>query len=429
MATIKPFKALKFDSNIAGNLRDLISPPYDIISETQYQDYIKLNPYNIIRLELPKGKDPYNTAKSLLKNWLDSGVLKKDLENSFYIYEEEFLVNGETKKIKGFTSLVKLEEFSKKIILPHEETLSKAKEDRLNLMKSTSCNFSQIYSLYLDEENKTSNIIDTFSKSSPDIEVKDTEGIIHRIWSITNKEIINKIESQFKNRKLYIADGHHRYETAINYRNYCRKAGISKEGDPEDYIMMMLVDINNSGLVVFPTHRLIKNISHFDYNDIINQCKKYFEVEARHNISNIQKDLTELYNKNKKSFAFYYGNKMYTLLTLKQNLNLKEILPNFSESLLSLDVTILHSLILEKLFGIDKENMKNQCNLAYTRNLDEAISSVDNGAFQCAFILNPTRVEEIKNVALDSKKMPQKSTYFYPKLITGLIMNQINPNI
>ena len=307
MATIKPFKALKFDSNIAGNLMDLISPPYDIISETQYQDYIKLNPYNIIRLELPKGKDPYNTAKSLLKNWLDSGVLKKDLENSFYIYEEEFLVNGETKKIKGFTSLVKLEEFSKKIILPHEETLSKAKEDRLNLMKSTSCNFSQIYSLYLDEENKTSNIIDTFSKSSPDIEVKDTEGIIHRIWSITNKEIINKIESQFKNRKLYIADGHHRYETAINYRNYCRKAGISKEGDPEDYIMMMLVDINNSGLVVFPTHRLIKNISHFDYNDIINQCKKYFEVEARHNISNIQKDLTELYNKNKKSFAFYYG--------------------------------------------------------------------------------------------------------------------------
>ena len=192
--------------------------------------------------------------------------------------------------------------------------------------------------------------------------------------------------------------------------------------------MMMLVNIADEGLVVFPTHRLIKNINNFNSDEVIYKCRPYFEIEQKNNIHTINEELKILYNENKKAFAFYCGEKKWTLLKLKNNINIKELIPNCSESLLNLDVTILHNLILDKAFGINKKNMKNQSNLSYTRSINEAIESVDNKAFQCAFILNPTRVTEIIDVALAGEKMPQKSTYFYPKLITGLIMNQIDLN-
>ncbi len=428
MADIKAFKALRFNTEIAGDMKNLISPPYDIIDDKQYENYINSNEFNIVRLELPKGEDPYTNAKNLLNEWIKYGILKRDTKNSVYIYEEEFNLSGEIKKIRGFICLVKLEEFSKKIVLPHEETLSKAKEDRLNLMKATSCNFSQIYSLYIDEQNKTASLINKICSNKPSLETPDSDGLTHRIWEVTDKNIIADLSNQFENRKLYIADGHHRYETAINYRNYLRENGLAKEGDSADYIMMMLVSMDNDGLVVFPTHRLINNIDNFNSNDVISKCKSYFEIEEKNDTHKIEKELTKLYNKNKKAFAFYYGTKNWVLLKLKDNIKVKDLIPNTSEALLNLDVTILHDLILNKVFGIDKENMKSQRNLTYTRSIDEAIESVDNKTSQCAFILNPTRVNEIRDVALASEKMPQKSTYFYPKLITGLIMNQIDFN-
>lgn len=428
MANIKPFKALRFNTNITGDIKNLISPPYDIINDEQYKNYIDLSEFNIIRLELPKGTDPYSKAKNLLNEWTKSGILKRDKKDSIYIYEEEFNLSGEIKKIRGFICLVKLEEFSKKIILPHEETLSKAKDDRLNLMKATSCNFSQIYSLYIDEQNKTASLINDACSLKPDVETSDFEGLTHRIWKITDEDIIANLSKQFKNRKLYIADGHHRYETAINYRNYLRENDLAKEGSTADYIMMMLVSMADEGLVVFPTHRLIKNIDNFNFNEVISKCEPYFEIEEKDDTHKIKEELARLYNKSKKAFAFYYGTKKWILLTLKDNIRIKEIIQNLSEAILNLDVTILHNLILDKAFGIDKENMRSQCNLIYTRSIDEAIESVNNKTSQCAFILNPTRVTEIKNVALAGEKMPQKSTYFYPKLITGLVMNQIDFN-
>lgn len=428
MANIKPFKALRFNTKIAGNIKDLVSPPYDIINDKQYKNYIDSSEFNIVRLGLPKGIDPYNNAKHLLNEWIKNGILKKDEQDSIYIYEEEFNLSGQNKKIRGFICLVKLEEFSKKIILPHEETLSKAKEDRLNLLKATSCNFSQIYSLYIDEQNKTTSIINTACSRKPDIETTDSEHLTHRIWQITDKNIIDNLSKQFANKKLYIADGHHRYETAINYRNYLKENNIIKNESPANYTMMMLVNIADEGLVVFPTHRLIKNINNFNSDEVIYKCRPYFEIEQKNNIHTINEELNILYNENKKAFAFYCGEKKWTLFKLKNNINIKELVPNCSESLLNLDVTILHNLILDKAFGINKENMKNQSNLSYTRSTNEAIESVDNKAFQCAFILNPTRVTEIIDVALAGEKMPQKSTYFYPKLITGLIMNQIDLN-
>ena len=423
MAEIRAFKALRFDTEKAGAIEELVCPPYDIISEEQRQEYIYRNPNNIIRLELPKGDEPYKTAGEVLKKWLDRGILKKDSEDAVYIYEEEFSINGIHAKFKGCIVRVKIEEFSKGVVLPHEETLSKAKEDRFNLMKATNCNFSQIYSLYMDSEHKIINRLDKLSDCKPEIELTDGDKVTHRLWIVTDKDEINAICSDFADKKLYIADGHHRYETALNYRNYCRENGIGDGG--EDYVMMMLVDMEHDGLVVLPTHRLVRDLESFDKEKILNDCKEYFDVSEESDVSNAESKLKELYDEGKKAFAFYSGDKGYNLLVLRDEKVIEELLPNKSKATQGLDVTVLHTLVLEKIFGIDAENMAKQINLTYTRLFDEAIESVDTGKAQCAFILNPTRVTEIRDVAAAGEKMPQKSTYFYPKLITGLVMNKL----
>ncbi len=425
MAEIKGYKGLRFNCEKAGKIEELVCPPYDIISDQQREEYIKTNPHNIIRLELPKGDDKYNKAAEILKDWLEKGILVKEDKPAIYIYEEEFTAYGERRAIKGIICRVKLEEFSKGIILPHEFTLSKAKEDRLNLMKATNCNFSQIYSLYMDGGKNTLGKIDSLSKSEPDIQLQDNDNVTHRMWIIKDEKAIADICSDFADRKLYIADGHHRYETALNYRNYLREQGLAKEGDACDYQMMMLVDMEHPGLVVFPTHRLVRNLDSFNAERVIDGCKEYFDVTEHSDINTIESTLMELYNQGKKAYAFYCGGSSYKLLVLKDTNIIKKLLPNASTATQQLDVTILHTLILEKIFGIDAENMAKQINLTYTKIFDEAISSVQHGNSQCAFILNPTRVSEIREVASNGEKMPQKSTYFYPKMITGLVMNQL----
>lgn len=428
MAEIKPFCALRFRTQKAGDISSLTCPPYDIISESQRNEYLAKNPYNVIRLELPKGENPYEQAEIDLHKWEELGILKQDTEPAVYIYEEEFLdgvTSGNTCRVKGIICRVKLEDFSNGVILPHEETLSKAKQDRFNLMKTTHCNFSQIYSLYTDPQHTTRNRMDALSSSAPRFEFSD--GLVtHRLWIVNDPVAIKAFCEDFAQRKLYIADGHHRYETALNFRNECRSTGLCPEGGDADYIMMMLVDMEHEGLVVFPTHRLIRGIDDFNADKLKSGCKEFFETEEKDGLESIEPILQNLYSEGKKAFAFYAGGNNWTLLTLKNKDVMKEILQNKSEAYRELDVTILHSLILERLMGIDKENMANQKNLTYTRSFDEAISSVQNGESRCAFILNPTRVTEIKYVAAAGEKMPQKSTYFYPKLITGLVMNQMN---
>lgn len=271
MAEIRAFRALRFDTAVAGKIDELVCPPYDIISEEQRQAYLSENENNIIRLELPRGENPYEDAKATLKKWLDTGVLKQDEKDSIYIYEEEFTAYGKKNKFKGCITRVKLEEFSKGIVLPHEETLSKAKKDRFELMKATNCNFSQIYSLYMDEKHTIRNALDKLSAGKPEIELTDNDGVTHRLWIVTDEAEISAICKEFDDKKLYIADGHHRYETALNYRNYCRENKIGDGG--EDYVMMMLVDMEHEGLVVFPTHRIVRDLESFDAEKAEKLCE------------------------------------------------------------------------------------------------------------------------------------------------------------
>ena len=284
--------------------------------------------------------------------------------------------------LKGFVSLVKLEEFSKGIVLPHEETLSKAKTDRFNLMKAASANFSQIYSLYSDNGEAYA-LIDSCSKNSPDVEVSDAEGVIHRLWAVFDTEVITKIEQLFTDKKLYIADGHHRYETALNYRNYLKENSM-KIGSA-DYVPMFLADMENKGLVVFPTHRVVRDLQRFNINELIVRSKQYFDISDKLDYKQSQSLLKENYDKGKKAFSLYYDGGYY-LMVLKDESVMKALLPNASKALRELDVSVLHTLILERIFGIDKENMAHQINLTYTKSANEGVFSVDNGKANCAFI-------------------------------------------
>lgn len=426
MAEIKAFRALRFTQN-AGDIAELTCPPYDIISEQQRQAYLEKNENNVIRLELPReGSDPYARAGEVLRQWEEKGIVKTEDKDALYIYDEEFTARGKRMHIRGIVCRVKIEEFSKGVVLPHEETLSKAKQDRFNLMDATMCNFSQIYSLYMDENAETRTKIEALSQRPADIEFTDGDGITQRLWIIKNENAIANICGDFAQRKLYIADGHHRYETALNFRNSLRERGLAKEGDGADYVMMMLVDMENPGLVVFPTHRLVRDLKEFDAQAVVKACEEYFDVTQQEGVASMESALDALYNDGKKAFGFYCGGDSWTQLVLKDASVMADMLPGKSEALRELDVSVLHTLVLEKLMGIDKENMAKQINLTYTRVFDEAISGVQSGEFQCAFILNPTRVEEIRDVAGTGEKMPQKSTYFYPKIITGLVMNKID---
>ncbi len=418
MAVVKPFRALQF-TPAAGEIAALTCPPYDIISEEQRAAFLRQNPHNVIRLELPReGENPYAVAAETLAAWQAEGKLKQYDVPAFYLYAIDFTVDGKEYNIAGIVGAVQLSPFSEGVVLPHEYTLSKAKADRFELMKATACNFSNIYSLYQDGDNKLD--VMTFADTATAVfDMVDEAGLRHRLWAIENEADCERLTAHFADKKLYIADGHHRYETAIHYRDWRRENG-TPVGAPSDSVMMMLVEMSHPGLVVFPTHRLVRNLPQADAAALLKACEGQFAVETVAP-ADFKASLDAAYAQGKTAFGFY-AKDAAALLTLKDDTAVKALLPELSAASQELDVTVLHTLILEQLLKIDKEDMAAQRSLTYTRDMAEAIASVDNGDSQYAFLLNPTRVSEIGAVASAGEKMPQKSTYFYPKLITGLTM-------
>ncbi len=386
MATVLPFHALRYNPLKAGDPEGLCCPPYDIISDTD--TWLNRSEYNVVRLEKPEGANAYQRAAETLADWKRAGVLARDEDAAFYRYEIEFDDAGELKTFSGVLAHVELRPYADGVVLPHENTLAKAKADRYELMMATGCHFSPVYSLYRDGEGKVAAL--TAQGRAPDVEV-NVDGAVHRLWRIADPAVCGAITEAFADKSLYIADGHHRYETSLKVRQELGDA-VSPN------VMMMLVDMNDPGLVVFPTHRVVSGLERFDAMKALETLSDTFWVEKCSTLApNAVVMLT-------KDCAYR--------LTLKD------------DSFDGLDVTLLHDYILEPLFGINAANMADQKNLGYTRDADEARRAVESGEAQCAFLLNPTRVGQIAAVADAGGKMPQKSTYFYPKLITGLVINE-----
>ncbi len=436
MAKVVPFKGLRYNIEKVNDLAKVTAPPYDIISADEKQELYNMDEYNIIRVDYGMTFENDNDAENCytrsavyLEKWMKEKVLQYEEKPALYIYEQVFSLAGvdPSHSLKGIIGLVQLEEFDKNIILPHEETLSRAKTDRLNLMKTTKANMSQIYSLYMDEENEIAMAIDSMSDCEPTFSFITHENITQNIWVITDEEEITRLTQMFKNKQLFIADGHHRYETALNYRDM-RRSETDADGDmPYDYAMMMLVSMSNSGLFVFPTHRLIKDLDSFDEMLIVGLLTEEFHVSKIHftegnYASIIMERLANTVDET--LFGLYTGKDYYYLLRLKDDNTISYVVTDKSDAYKNLDVTILHKLILEKHMSIDEENMRNQKNLEYTRDEQEAVAAVKRGDYNCVFLMNPTKVSEIRDIANVKEKMPQKSTYFWPKLVTGIVMNK-----
>jgi uncharacterized protein (DUF1015 family) len=412
MAEVVPFKGVLFNvpqiSAVSGE--DLLAPPYDIITPEYKEELYERSPYNIVRIDFGKelpGDDSngnkYTRARQSLDSWLQDKVLITSPTPCFYSYEVSYALHGKEQKLRGFLGLVRLEELGKGNIHPHECTHSKPKKDRLDLMRICGANISPIFSLYNSPERKTSSILLEINKTRPYIEANDNDGSVHRLWTVQDNAVIMSIKNELEGKAIFIADGHHRYETALEYQKEMReKEGITDTVKPYDYVLMFLANMSDEGLTILPTHRLVKNIPH-DALEILSSDFEIREISGDFNISDSISGKRDV-------FGLYKGGDSWYKLIYRG-----EGIPDAPPALKDLDVTILHELIFKKLgvYG----------NIAYEMDVNKCISLVREKNFGAVFFLNPTQVEDVERVALASLRMPPKSTYFYPKLLTGLVLN------
>ena len=437
MADIIPFKGIRYNKEKNKDPNLVMTPPYDIISPVQQEMYYNRDEYNMIKLDLVKEfptdteqDNRYTRASDTFAQWLSNRVLVGEEIPSIYFYEVLYTKYGPEKKMKGFIALCRLEEFGKGKVVPHEYTLSKPKSDRLNLLRSCQANFSLIFSLYSSVDGKINKTIEgNLKNSAPDTDVVDDNGDRHRLWIVSDPAIIEAVQKEMKEKTVYIADGHHRYEASLNYRNEARQK--SGEG-PYDYIMMFFANMDEPGLTVLPTHRLISGVSEDKINSLHDSLVKYFRIKdfdfTNGNESVARRQLLDAMKKAgpQDHFLGMYikGENKYSLLELKGEDVLLEIQSGKPLSWRRLDVSILQSLILQDILGFSEDSISRQENLCYVKDVDDSIRKVRDEEYQAAFLLNATKIEEIRDVTETGERMPQKSTYFYPKCLTGLVINK-----
>ncbi len=419
MAIIRPFKGIRYSPSV-GDLSAVVAPPYDVISADDRQWYMDRHPNNVVRLILPEENgNKYVNAATALREWLKTGVLVQDDQPSIYAYQQEFEALGRRLKRTGFTCLIKLEDFGHGI-LPHENILAKPLEDRLNLTRATRANFDSVFGLFSD--SRVNGILNPFIAQKPDASAVDKDGVRSDLWRISDPQAIQALTDILADESVVIADGHHRYTAALTYRNEMRQVAGLKPGEesdaPYDYAMMTMVSLEDSGLVVLPTHRLVRNIAGFDAASFLTKLGEMFDIREVGDALIV----SEVERFGSHSFGLHLRGKSY-IVKLKSSVSPERAIESAgSDALKRLDVSVLHSLILDRLLGIGVQQMSAGSNVSYTRDVAKALADVDRGEYQAFFLMNPTKVSEVKAVAAAGDRMPQKSTFFYPKLLTGIVM-------
>ncbi|MDR3207365.1 MAG: DUF1015 domain-containing protein [Oscillospiraceae bacterium] len=423
MAYIAPFRALRYDTDRAGELGELCCPPYDIISPVGQAALEAQSPYNVIRLERPLGEDRYRRAGETLRRWLSDGILRRDGDPAYYVCRMDFAEGGAPRSVYGFFARVGLEPFGQGSVLPHEETLSKDKSDRFSLMEQTFCNISPIYGLYSDPTGGADARLRAAMSAPPESAFTDGDGVTHSLWTVTDPIAQAALTGALADRRIYLADGHHRYETALSFFEAKRRSHVPLAGDPLGGVLMMLVALDHPGLVVWPTHRLVHGLPDFDPNALTAALAEDFTVTP---CLAEPEALAAALAASPRTVGLYSGGPAALLLTLRNPEAIRQALPHKSDAYRALEVSLLHALILEPRLGIGRAQLADQTYLTYTRSLPEALDGVRGGGHQCAFLLPSTPVPMIGTVADAGERMPQKSTYFYPKLATGLVINPLD---
>lgn len=440
MADIRPFKGIRYNIKKL-RLEEVITEPYDRIPPWLQEEYYRKNPYNVVRIILGKdddsecpGKDKYKRAKIYLDNWLSEGILVKEDQSALYFYEQEFQINGKQKRRLGLISRVKLEEFFSKKVLPHERTFPKYKTDRLNLLRTTNTNTEQIFLLYKDDDLKVGEAIQAaLEKAEIGTDIQDEDGFRHRLWIVKDREAILKIQEAMAAKVLIIADGHHRYETSLNYRKEIKERVKNIKGsEPFNSVMMTLFRLDDPGLVILPTFRLVRGLDKLSEEKLKELLAPYFEIEEiKYPGSSYKSILSEVQEKvdaGKHVFAAYISEfGKYLLFRLRsEDILDNEISNERSKEWKRLDVAILHSLIIEKLEPLTSYLFSLENNVSYLRNLEEALEKVEKGEQQIVFLLKPVSLDQIREIVENGELMPQKSTDFFPKLKSGLVMNPLD---
>lgn len=427
---------MRFNSDVVGDVAGCIAPPYDVIDSRGRDRLYDRNPYNIVRLTKakPTAKDGpednvYTRAGATFKAWLRENVLIDDADEAIYPYIQDFEVAGGCFRRCGFVAIGRLEPFGD-VVRPHEETLAAPKADRLNLTRATAAQFGQIFVLYDDDENTAEQIIDKYLDESPLVDFVDDDGVRHRLCAVTRPEDIESICEMMAQKDILIADGHHRYETALNYYNETGKAAAR-------FGMMTFVNMRSNGVVVLPTHRLVAGLEKFDIDELIGRVKEDFSVSeyafagSQEKPAAKQKMLEHMkagFENGQNNIGIYASSGGFYICELT-NVAAMSAISRHSVAWQKLDVAVLHKLILEKILGIGSEQLAAQSNVEYIKDtggaIDEAIDKVDSGEKQAVFFLNPTKLDQVSAVASAGEKMPQKSTFFYPKVFTGLTVYKL----
>ncbi|HJZ63142.1 MAG TPA: DUF1015 domain-containing protein [Candidatus Acidoferrum sp.] len=446
MAQVFPFRAFRYNPALAP-FQKVLTQPYDKISPEMQRKYYEIHPQNLITVEKGKefpgdapGNNVYSRAAAAFKDWESKNVIVQDAAPSFYGYTQEFTVPGtsERRTRRGFIGAGRLEEYSAGVIFRHEHTLSGPKADRLELLRNTCTHTGQLFMLYSDSQKRVDAILEEMEKSAPPAtEVHDEYGVAHRLWVISDLQRVSAIQSAMADQKLVIADGHHRYETALNYRNERRAQADSTDPNATyESAMMTFVNTRAEGLVILPTHRVAANVHDFSWPAVRRHLEPWFATEVFAFTDEAQKEIA------RKSFlarlksvapqraigaypAAAEGKCAYYLLVLRQGADLTQLLPNISSLQRELDVVLLHEGILEPGLGITPQSVTKEANLTYEREAANALAAVDSGKAQISFLLNPCDVEEVVKIATSGEVMPQKSTDFFPKLLSGITMYRV----
>jgi uncharacterized protein (DUF1015 family) len=407
MAKIYPFRSLQYSLNKIP-IEKVVTQPYDKISKQMQEQYYAAHPNNIVRIVYGKAassdsstNNVYTRASAYLKEWREGGVLQQIAQPAFFVYYQRFTVPGtnDTRVRKGFVGLGQLEDYSNRVVFAHERTLTGPKKDRLELLRHTRTQFEQIFMLYEDPARRIDGIMDKVSVKTPDIQLKDEYGVEHTMWTVADGENIESMQSAMADKKLIIADGHHRYETALAYRDEMR----GEKGS--DRIPMTYFNMDSPGLTVLPTHRVLANVSGFDPRVLFERAAEFFDTSVETGVT----------------IEVFTDGRLWQL-HLKPSVNLAALMPDLSEKQRTLDVVVLHRLLIEKCLGITEEAVKKESHITYVRERDAAIEAVREGKSQVAFLLNPTRLDQIRDIAYERNVLPQKSTDFYPKVLSGLTM-------
>ena len=425
MADIHPFRALRYDLQRV-SAAQVVTQPYDKITPAMQERYYAASPYNLVRIILGRrdpdvtGDNVYTRAAAYAQEWRSQGILRQDSAPSIYSYSQTFTApSGTSFERRGFIALGRVEDYSAKVVFRHEQTLSKPKADRLDLLRATRAHYEQLFLLY-EDSGEVDSLLTT--PQPPTIDVADEYGVVHRVWQISDPGVIASVQNKMRDQKLVIADGHHRYETALNFRNESRTAAGTdpKPQAPYEFVMMTFVNMNDPGLLVLPTHRVVHSLDSFSADNFQHSARAFFELDEIDPAIDAARATALLHERGRAGTALLAATAHRACILHSPKAAGAQFFAGLSARQQALDVVQLHKCLLEGVLRLSEESIRNQQNLSYLRDASEALNQVRTGAANIAFLMNPCPISQVRDVALAGEVMPQKSTDFYPKLLSGL---------